>query len=330
MANERPNPRIRKEEEASPAADGADTPPPGDRGEEAEEAFQDDLALAAEDSADLSGIASSGALQPTYTVSSRDGLNLRGGPGTEFPVIGSLGFGSRVVVVKREGAWALIDRERDGATDGYAHASFLREQAAAGPVGILGARGGGFVPLNRPLLQLIMDRCAKVHIRSKLDLDVVADALNRSMLLADADTRLREVAFLSQSVIETDYFRTFSEYGKGAGKAYRPYYGRGMHQLTWKDTYAKCSRALFGDDRLVRDPDLILKDIEVNIKATAWYWRDHKPFNRLADAEDIDEIIYRLYGGKITSPNPKVRRSVILRRGYYTTIKAILKEHDGT
>jgi hypothetical protein len=50
-----------------------------------------------------------------------------------------------------------------------------------------------------------------------------------------------------------------------------------MHQLTWKPTYAACSKAVFGDDRLVRDPDLIIKDISVNIQATAWYWRDYKP-----------------------------------------------------
>jgi putative chitinase len=160
-------------------------------------------------------------------------------------------------------------------------------------------------------------------VKSRLDLKVVAKALDDAMIAAEADTRLREVAFLSQAVIETDYFRTFQEYGKGAGKPYFPYYGRGMHQLTWKPTYAACSKAVFGDDRLVRDPDLI-KDISVNIQATAWYWRDYKPFNHLADAKDIDEIIHRLYGGTIRSPKPAVRKSVLLRRSFYTTIRDLL------
>ena len=97
---------------------------------------------------------------------------------------------------------------------------------------------------------------------------------------------------------------------------------------TWRDTYATCSKALFSDDRLVQDPDLILNDIEMNIAATAWFWRDYKPFNRLADAGDIDGIIYRLYGGKITSPNPNVRRSVLLRRSYYKTIDGLLDQHS--
>jgi hypothetical protein len=105
--------------------------------------------------------------------------------------------------------------------------------------------GDNFVPIDRTLLQAIMDRCARGHIKSNLNLDVVADALNRAMQLAQATNRRREVGFLSQAVIETDYFRTFEEYGKGNGKEYGNYYGRGMHQLTWKDTYAACSKALF-------------------------------------------------------------------------------------
>jgi predicted chitinase len=101
-----------------------------------------------------------------------------------------------------------------------------------------------------------------------------------------------------------------------------------MHQLTWKPTYAACGKAVFGDDRLVRDPDLIIRDINVNIQATAWYWRDYKPFNRLADAQDIDEIIHRLYGGTIRSPKPVVRKSVLLRRSFYTTIKDVLNQRS--
>jgi hypothetical protein len=76
----------------------------------------------------------------------------------------------------------------------------------------------------------------------------------------------------------------------------------------------------------VENPDLIISDINTNIKATAWFWRDYKPFNSLADAENIDEIIRRLYGGTINSKNPKVRRSVELRRGYYKIIRITLNQ----
>jgi len=267
-------------------------------------------------------------------VSARHGLYLRGGPGTEFPGLQLLPYGTQVNVLRREGQWALVDMLGDSAADGFVFSSFLDSAgpvALAAPAPTLPAaspESDQFILINPPLLQAIMDRCANARIKSKLDLGVVADALTRSMLKADANTRKREVGFLSQAVIETDFFRTFKEYGAGAGKSYAPYYGRGMHQLTWRDTYAACSKALFSDDRLVQDPDLILKDIEINIAATAWFWRDYKPFNRLADAGDIDGIIYRLYGGKITSPNPNVRRSVLLRRSYYKTIDGLLDQHS--
>ena len=99
-----------------------------------------------------------------------------------------------------------------------------------------------------------MDRCAKVkkgHLHSSLNLSNVAGALNHSMSLAQATNRRREVGFLSQAVIETDYFRTFAEYGRGASHDYGNYFGRGMHQLTWEATYKACSTALYNDDRLV-------------------------------------------------------------------------------
>jgi predicted chitinase len=186
-----------------------------------------------------------------------------------------------------------------------------------------------FVSIDRRLLQAIMDRCAGQHIKSHLNLDVVADALNRAMQLALVTNRRREVGFLSQAVIETDYFRTFEEYGKGSGKEYGIYYGRGMHQLTWKETYAACSKAVFNDDRLVNHPEQVANDIEVNIKATAWYWRDYKPFNSLADDLNVDEIIHKLYGGTVKSQSPTVRHSVELRRSFYVTIQMALNQrHD--
>jgi len=57
------------------------------------------------------------------------------------------------------------------------------------------------------------------------------------------------------------------EYGKGKGREYgksdavtgQIYYGRGFVQLTWKANYIKMSRKLYGDDRLVENPDLALE-----------------------------------------------------------------------
>jgi len=66
-----------------------------------------------------------------YVANARDGLNLRSGPGTEFPIIRSLPFGTRVHLIRREGRWGLID-EQGSATDGFVHLAFLSEGASVG------------------------------------------------------------------------------------------------------------------------------------------------------------------------------------------------------
>ena len=62
-----------------------------------------------------------------FEVFARDGLNLRQGPGTGFPTIEVLPYGSLVDVVDRtDGSWWLIDWQRDGVADGHVHRAFLR------------------------------------------------------------------------------------------------------------------------------------------------------------------------------------------------------------
>ncbi|SFH14335.1 SH3 domain-containing protein [Methylobacterium gossipiicola] len=82
------------------------------------------------------GVASGGladAVPFTHRTIARDGLNIRSGPGTDFPTIRSLPLGTRVNVLKREGAWALLDLNGDDAADGFVHGSFLKEATGAGP-----------------------------------------------------------------------------------------------------------------------------------------------------------------------------------------------------
>lgn len=61
-----------------------------------------------------------------HLVIARSGLRIRSGPGTEFDVISSLSYGTRVLLLSRIGDWAQIDMNGDGAADGFVHASFLR------------------------------------------------------------------------------------------------------------------------------------------------------------------------------------------------------------
>lgn len=81
---------------------------------------------------DLEALAASPSVNTdVYMANARDGLNLRSGPGTDFPIIRSLPFDARVHVLRREGRWGLIDQRGDGAADGFAHLAFL-DRAAEG------------------------------------------------------------------------------------------------------------------------------------------------------------------------------------------------------
>jgi hypothetical protein len=66
---------------------------------------------------------------------------------------------------------------------------------------------------------------------------------------------------------DTDIGQKMGNTDIGDGFKYR---GRGLIQITGKALYSQCSQALFGDDRLVKDPDLI-NDPKVAAEAAAWY-----------------------------------------------------------
>lgn len=80
------------------------------------------------------------------------------------------------------------------------------------------------------------------------------------------------------------------------GDGYR-FRGRGFKQLTGRDNYARCSAALYGDARLVEDPDL-LAEPEAAALSAAWFW-DRNALSPLADADDIEGITRKVNGGLI-------------------------------
>jgi hypothetical protein len=69
-----------------------------------------------------------------YVVIARDGLKLRGGPGTTFESEKTLPLGTELNVVgisSQDPSWAHVDLEGDGLLDGYVFASFLAPARAA-------------------------------------------------------------------------------------------------------------------------------------------------------------------------------------------------------
>jgi hypothetical protein len=75
---------------------------------------------------DQTAAAPGAATSANYVVTARSGLRLRAGAGTGFDIVDTLAFGTTVQVVGTKDDWAKVDREGDGAIDGFAYAAYLR------------------------------------------------------------------------------------------------------------------------------------------------------------------------------------------------------------
>ena len=61
--------------------------------------------------------------------------------------------------------------------------------------------------------------------------------------------------------------------------------GRGLMQLTFKENYLRASKGIYGDDRLVKDPDSVANDKTVAIETACYYFKT-KNVNAWADKQD--------------------------------------------
>ncbi|WP_248731176.1 glycoside hydrolase family 19 protein [Pseudomonas sp. MWU13-2517] len=78
----------------------------------------------------------------------------------------------------------------------------------------------------------------------------------------------------------------------GDGQKYR---GRGLIQITGRRNYQACSQALFGDDRLLQQPEL-LEQPQWACESAAWFWQNNG-LNELADKNQFTTITQRINGG---------------------------------
>lgn len=137
-----------------------------------------------------------------------------------------------------------------------------------------------------------------------------ADALTAAMADGQINTRLRIAAFLAQIGHESGSLVYSKELG---GPSYFAKYegrkdlgntqigdgvkfpGRGLIQVTGRANYVKASQALFGDDRLIKTPEL-LEQPEWAAKSAVWYWTTRN-LNALADADRFTDITRAINGG---------------------------------
>lgn len=144
---------------------------------------------------------------------------------------------------------------------------------------------------------------------------VFIQTLNAAMSLYQITTSKRMAAFLAQVGHESGQLRYVRELGSdqylskydtgtlaarlgnspeadGDGQKYR---GRGLIQITGRRNYLACSQALFGDDRLLQQPQL-LEQPQWACESAAWFWQSNG-LNELADKDQFTTITRRINGG---------------------------------
>jgi putative chitinase len=152
-----------------------------------------------------------------------------------------------------------------------------------------------------------------------------APALSKAMEGGQINTRLRMVAFLAQIGHETNGLVWVKELG---GASYFQKYegrkdlgntqpgdgpkfaGRGLIQVTGRANYLAASKALFGDDRLLKTPEL-LEQPEWAAESAVWFWSSRN-LNTLADADRFTDLTKRINGGTNGLEDRKVRYRLAL------------------
>lgn len=153
-----------------------------------------------------------------------------------------------------------------------------------------------------------------------------ATALTEAMVGGQINTRLRVAAFLAQighesgallyvkELGDSKYFEKYegrkdlgnTQPGDGARFA-----GRGLIQVTGRANYSEASQALFSDDRLLRNPEL-LEQPEWAAKSAVWYWTTRN-LNGLADADRLTDITKAINGGTNGLEDRRVRYRLALK-----------------
>jgi len=106
------------------------------------------------------------------------------------------------------------------------------------------------------------------------------------------------------------YANRFGNGDEASGDGWK-FIGSGLIHTTFHDNYLKASLAIYGDDRLVKNPGL-LRDTttyEAGALAAGQFWVDNG-LNQLADADAFTQVTKRINGSTVTVPE----RMVYLKR----------------
>ena len=162
-------------------------------------------------------------------------------------------------------------------------------------------------------MPLAQSDLAQIMPNARSQAGVFISALNAAMSHHQLTTPKRIAAFLAQIGHESGELRYVRELGsdqylskydtgtlaarlgnspEADGQKYR---GRGLIQITGRRNYLACSQALFGDERLLQQPDL-LEQPQWACESAAWFWQSNG-LNELADKDQFTTITRRINGG---------------------------------
>ena len=164
-------------------------------------------------------------------------------------------------------------------------------------------------------MQITENNLIDIMPNARSQAGVFVSVLNTAMARHRIDTPKRIAAFLAQVGHESGQLRYVRELGNnqylskydtgnlaaklgntpeadGDGQRYR---GRGLIQVTGHSNYLRCSLALFGDERLLRTPEL-LEQPQWAAESAAWFWWVRE-LNALADRGEFEAITRKINGG---------------------------------
>lgn len=126
----------------------------------------------------------------------------------------------------------------------------------------------------------------------------------KTQTLANAEAKKPE------KIANRVYANRMGNGNSASGEGYK-YRGRGIIQVTGKSNYAACSKALYGDDRLIAKPEL-LATFDGAIGSACWYWNSRK-LNSVSDKGDVVAATRLINGGTNGLEDRKNRYDRIIR-----------------
>lgn len=133
------------------------------------------------------------------------------------------------------------------------------------------------------------------HFKAKVEnLNYSAESLSRVFSkYFPSNSIAEEYARKPEKIANRVYANRLGNGDEESGDGWK-YRGRGLIQLTGKDNYRDCGKALELD--LLSNPDLIANDPVVNIKVACWFWSKNN-LNSLADKDNVTAITKKINGG---------------------------------